>query len=128
MGLISFPYFLIFEVIGPFFELMGYLAIVSQVIFGMLDWPVALLLFSAIVLMGILVSMTGILFTEYKRNYFTFKETAILLTYAFLENFGPRQIISLWRVGGYISSMKKPKGWGKMVRKGFSTQTTQRKP
>jgi len=128
MGLISFPYFLIFEVIGPFFELMGYLAIVSQVIFGMLDWPVALLLFSAIVLMGILVSMTGILFTEYKRNYFTFKETAILLTYAFLENFGPRQIISLWRVGGYISSMKKPKGWGKMVRKGFSTQTTQGKP
>jgi cellulose synthase/poly-beta-1,6-N-acetylglucosamine synthase-like glycosyltransferase len=127
MGLISFPYFLIFEVIGPFLEFIGYLTIVSQIIFNMFDWPIFLLLFSAIVLMGILVSMTGILIAEYKRNYFNLKETATLITYAFLENFGLRQIISFWRVGGYINSMKKPKGWGKMVRKGFTTQTNQGK-
>ncbi len=127
MGLISFPYFLIFEVIGPFLEFIGYLTIVSQIIFNMFDWPIFLLLFSAIVLMGILVSMTGILIAEYKRNYFNLKETATPITYAFLENFGLRQIISFWRVGGYINSMKKPKGWGKMVRKGFTTQTNQGK-
>jgi len=124
MGLISFPYFLTFEVIGPFLEFIGYLTIASQIIFNMFDWPIFLLLFSAIVLMGIIVSMTGLLVAEYKRNYFNLKETAILITYAFLENFGLRQIISFWRVGGYINSMKKPKGWGKMVRKGFATQTT----
>lgn len=127
MGLISFPYFLIFEVIGPFLEFIGYLTIASQIIFNMFDWPIFLLLFSAIVLMGILVSMTGILIAEYKRNYFNLNETATLIAYALLENFGLRQIISFWRVGGYINSMKKPKGWGKMVRKGFSTQTTQGK-
>ncbi len=125
LGLVSLPYFFIFEVIGPFFELFGYFAIISQIIFGMIDYPIAILLFSANVLMGIIISMMGLLISRWHERtyYFSFKETLVLLLYAFLENFGIRQVISMWRIGGYLNSMKKPKGWGKMVRKGFSSST-----
>ncbi|MCK4818154.1 glycosyltransferase [bacterium] len=125
LGLVSFPYFFIFEVVGPFFELFGYFAIVSQIVFGMIDYPIALVIFSANILMGIIISLMGLLISRWheRSNFFTFKEIMILMFYAVLENFGVRQVISMWRVGGYINSMKKPKGWGKMVRKGFSKPT-----
>lgn len=123
LGLVSFPYFFIFEVVGPFFELFGYFAILSQVVLGMMDYPIAIMIFSANVLMGIIISMMGLLISRWheKVNYFSFKDIMVLTFYAFLENFGVRQVISMWRVGGYINSMKKPKGWGKMVRKGFAS-------
>jgi cellulose synthase/poly-beta-1,6-N-acetylglucosamine synthase-like glycosyltransferase len=125
LGLVSFPYFFIFEVVGPFFELFGYFAIISQIIFGMIDYPIALLIFSANILMGIIISLMGLLISRWheRTNYFSFREVLVLMFYAFLENFGVRQVISMWRIGGYINSMKKPKGWGKMVRKGFSKPT-----
>ena len=123
LGLVSFPYFFIFEVVGPFFELFGYFAIISQIVFGFLDYPIALVIFSANILMGIIISLMGLLISRWheRSNFFTFKEIMVLMFYAILENFGVRQVISMWRVGGYINSMKKPKGWGKMVRKGFSS-------
>jgi hypothetical protein len=57
---------------------------------------------------------------EKETDYFTLKELMVLIFYALVENFGPRQLISLWRVSGYINSLKKPKGWGKMERRGFA--------
>ncbi|MFC1746807.1 hypothetical protein ACFLZR_00545, partial [Candidatus Neomarinimicrobiota bacterium] len=53
---------------------------------------------------------------------FRTRETVLMLYYAILENFGFRQLSSLWRVTGFINSLKKPKGWGKMVRKGFTAK------
>jgi cellulose synthase/poly-beta-1,6-N-acetylglucosamine synthase-like glycosyltransferase len=41
MGLIAFPYFFIFEVVGPFFELFGWLTIPLAVIFGILNGPLS---------------------------------------------------------------------------------------
>ncbi len=125
LGLVSFPYFFIFEVVGPFFELFGYFALVSQIAFGMMDYPIAILIFSANILMGIIISLTGLLISRWHEhtNCFSGHDTMVLMLYAFLENFGVRQVISLWRVGGYINSMRKPKGWGKIVRKGFSQST-----
>jgi hypothetical protein len=41
------------------------------------------------------------------------------LLYAFLENFGVRQMISLWRVTGFFSALRQTTDWGDMERKGF---------
>lgn len=119
IGVIAFPYFFIFEMMGPLVEIQGYFMIVLAVIFGILNTKIALLLFISTILMGILISLSSLFMAEKETEYFTIKELMILILYSFIENFGPRQLISLWRVSGYINSLKKPKGWGKMERKGF---------
>lgn len=120
VGMIAFPYFFIFEMMGPLIEIQGYCMVVLAAIFGLLNIKIALLLFISTILMGILISLSSLLMTEKETDYFTIKELMVLILYSFVENFGPRQLISLWRVSGYINSLKKPKGWGKMERKGFT--------
>jgi len=120
MGLIGFPYFFIFEMMGPLVEIQGYVMVVLAAIFGLLNAKIALLLFITTIFMGVLISISSILLLEIAEGYFTIKEVFVLIFYAIIENFGPRQWVSLWRVGGYINSLKKPKGWGKMERKSFA--------
>jgi peptidoglycan-N-acetylglucosamine deacetylase len=122
IGMIALPYFFMFEMIGPLFEIMGYLMVIVAIILGMINTTLALLLFSATILMGIFVSLCSLLIAEKEVNYFSRKDFFILLFFSFIENIGFRQAMSFIRVIGYINSLKKPKGWGKMVRKGFSNK------
>jgi cellulose synthase/poly-beta-1,6-N-acetylglucosamine synthase-like glycosyltransferase len=120
VGMVAFPYFFLFEMTGPLLEIQGYFMVLLSIILGILDLKIALLLFSSIVLMGILTSLSALYLAEKEISFYSTKDIMILILFAFIENFGPRQVISLWRVGGYISALKKSKGWGNMVRKGFA--------
>lgn len=120
-GLIGFPYYIIFEAVGPLFELQAYIMVIIAGFFGMLNTSIAILLFISTILMGILISLSSLLISGDEVNRFSTKESFILLGYAVLENFGFRQYLSLLRVSGYLNSLRRPKGWGKMVRKGIGT-------
>jgi len=120
MGLLGMPYFLVFEMIGPLFEIQGYSMVALAALFGLISTKLALLLFFSTILMGVLISMASILIAERQISYFSYRDTLRMLAIAFLENFGPRQIFSMWRVLGFLNAMKKPKGWGEMERKGFA--------
>lgn len=124
MGLFSFPYFFLFEMIGPLVETQGYIMVGMAALIGLLNIEVALLLFISNILMGTCVSLASLIIGETDEQYFSQKEILILIIYAIIENFGFRQIASFWRVAGYINSLKKPRGWGEMTRKGFAAQTT----
>lgn len=124
MGFIGMPYYFIFEFVGPLFEIQGYSIVLLAAILGVLDSTIALLLFIASIMLGTLVSLSSLLISMRQFPYYKFKEMLILVFYAIIENFGFRQLVSFWRVVGYINSMKKPKGWGKMVRKGFVIDKT----
>jgi hypothetical protein len=52
------------------------------------------------------------------KNFKT-KDILILIGYAIIENFGPRQLFSFWRVGAFVQMLRKPGGWDKAERKGF---------
>ena len=119
MGLLGMPYFLIFETIGPLFEIQGYLMVALAAFFGLISTKLALLLFFSTILMGILISVSAVLIAERQVYYFNYRETLKLFLLALGENFGPRQLFSFWRVLGFLNAMKKPQGWGKMERKGF---------
>lgn len=119
MGLLGMPYFLIFETIGPLFEIQGYLMVALAAFFGLISTKLALLLFFSTILMGILISVSAVLIAERQVYYFNYRETLRMFLMALGENFGPRQLFSFWRVLGFLNAMKKPQGWGKMERKGF---------
>lgn len=120
IGTIAMPYFYIFEMLGPLFEMQGYLMVILSAFLGILNVEIAMILFIAMVLMGILVSVSSLLISEKNGQNFTRKELWILVFYAILENFGVRQFFSLWRFGGYINMFRKPVGWQKADRKGFA--------
>ena len=121
-GMIALPYYFIFELMGPLVEVQGYIMIVLAFILGLMTTELALLLFSATVLMGILISVLSLVIEESDTNRFRMKDLLILILYAVMENFGPRQLISFWRVSGFLNMLKKPGGWDKPVRMGFESR------
>ncbi len=119
IGLLAFPYYLLFEIIGPFVEFQGYCMFFLAIAFGILNAHIALLLFISVILMGILVSTSSLIIGLRNIQALSIKNVFLLMLYSILENFGIRQWISFWRITGFFNAMRKPKGWGKMIRKGF---------
>ncbi|MGM0431359.1 MAG: glycosyltransferase family 2 protein [Spirochaetota bacterium] len=122
LGMVGMLYYVVFEFIGPLIEIQGLLMVGVSALIGALHAPIALMLFSSTILLGILVSITSVFISEYNREVYGPKDVAKLLVMGVIENFGVRQLISAWRVGGYFSAMKASKGWGAQTRKGFSNQ------
>jgi len=120
-GMIAMPYYYIFEMMGPLVEIQGYLMVVLAAVFGLLYKELALILFVSTILMGVLISVSSLVIEEMDSKRFEAKDLITLIIYSVLENLGPRQLFSFWRVGGYFSMLKTPGGWDKAERKGFSS-------
>jgi len=119
-GLVAMPYFFIFEMVGPLIEIQGLFMVIIASLLGLLNPQIALLLFVSTVLMGILISLSSLLIAEKDTEYFTLKEIFVLIFYAIIENFGPRQLFSFWRVAATLRMLWIAEGWGKLERKGFA--------
>ncbi|MEE0896799.1 MAG: glycosyltransferase family 2 protein, partial [Acutalibacteraceae bacterium] len=66
----------------------------------------------------IILSLGSLILEQYtKKNEMTPKQCMALSLYAILENFGYRQIITLFRVEGLLKYRKLRKTWGKIKRK-----------
>lgn len=124
LGMVGMLYYFIFELIGPFIEAQGLILVGVAALIGLLNLPIALLLFTATILLGILVSVSSVLIQELDQQLYDAGDVLALLRMAILENFGVRQYISLWRVAGFFSAMRKNRGWGAQVRKGFDRKVT----
>ena len=59
--------------------------------------PLFLLVITATVLLGLLVSLTSMISAEHRQDYFPLPYKLILVLYVFLENFGFHQLMSLQR-------------------------------
>lgn len=120
IGLFALPFFFIFEFLGPFIELFGYLYLIFLVIFGFINWPFFLLFMALAVEWSILLSVSAILFEDLNFKWYKkWQYIAKLLFFAILENFGYRQITAFWRIQGSIDYFRGKKSWGEMPRKGF---------
>lgn len=98
-GWLGFPFLLLFEWLGPWLEVLAYVAMILLWLFGLVS-PAALwtFLLSAIGL-GVLLSVSALLLDEILFN--TGRKTAHmlrLLAAALLENLGYRQLTALWRM------------------------------
>ena len=127
-GLLSMPYFFIYEMMGSLIEVQGMMMIVLAILLGLLNKNVAMLLFIFNVLSGILISTSSLVITEKDSSKFSKSDILTLSWYAILENLGPRQLISLWRAGSFFSMMKRPVSWDKAERKGFNEKREPLKP
>ncbi len=123
IGILAMPYFVIFELLGPLIEIQGYLMVILAFFLGLLNEDIALLLFAASIVYGIVISIASLIITVQDNQYFPTKGLFILILYAIAENFGVRQFFSLWRTTGFFSSLRSTQAWGSMPRKGFSVSS-----
>lgn len=122
IGLLAAPYFWIVEMLGPIVEILGYVFIPLSFFLGLLDLKYFILFLSSSILYGILLSLGAILLEEYTFNkYPSVKQLATLTLYGIIENFGYRQITTLFRLEGMIRYRKSKHTWGKIKRQNFQS-------
>ncbi|HZN55952.1 MAG TPA: glycosyltransferase [Candidatus Polarisedimenticolaceae bacterium] len=123
VGLFAFPYFAVFELLGPFVETFGYVAVVVSYVLGILDVPFFLMFVAVAFLYGTFLSIAAILLEEISfRRYPGWTDIAKLLAYGILENFGYRQLLSAMKVKAFWDAIRRRRAWGRMQRRGFRSE------
>ncbi|ADQ47022.1 glycosyl transferase family 2 [Caldicellulosiruptor kronotskyensis 2002] len=118
LGLFAMPYQLMFELLGPFVEMLGYIFIPISYFAHIINLEVALFFFAVEIMYGIVISILAVLLGEFSdRKYEGWREFGILVLFAILENFGYRQMTVLFRIVGTFEAILRKKGWAKPERK-----------
>jgi cellulose synthase/poly-beta-1,6-N-acetylglucosamine synthase-like glycosyltransferase len=121
MGLMALPYFLFFEFFGPIIEILGYIVIPIAVILGLLDVYYLVAFFVVAVLLGILLSVSAVALEEFSfRRHLRNRDVLRMLLLSVVDNFGYRQLTSLWRALAFWDLARRKKSWGAQKRRGFS--------
>lgn len=123
IGMIGYPYYFFFELLGPWIEVQGLALLIGGLIGGAIGFSLFAIVLAATVGMGVAISLCSLLLAEYHTRYFLPIDRLRLLLLAVAENVGYRQYAGLLRLRGYISALAKRTGWGTMVRAGFAQQT-----
>ncbi len=123
IGFFALPYQLLVELLGPVIEVFGYVIVTASFFAGVIDLEFFMLFLTLSVLLGIFFSTGAILLEEITyRRYPKIKNLLLLLFYGVVENFGYRQVISLWRTEALFNALlSRKKGWEFVDKKGFST-------
>lgn len=119
LGLLIFPYYLFFEMMGPIVELVGYIIVPLSFIFGIINIDYFILFLILAICYGIFLSTIGIFLEEltYKR-YPKWSDLFKLLIFGIFENFGYRQINSFWRFQAIFRYIFRIKKWEYVEKKG----------
>jgi hypothetical protein len=119
----AFPYFFLFEMLGPFIELLGYAAVVLSFALGILNLDFFVLFVTVAILYGIFLSIAAILLEEISfRRYPGWVDLTKLLVFGILENFGYRQLLAFFKVKAFWDIVLRRRTWGRMERAGFRTE------
>jgi cellulose synthase/poly-beta-1,6-N-acetylglucosamine synthase-like glycosyltransferase len=120
VGLFAFPYFAIFELLGPFIETFGYLVVIVSYLLGVLDAQFFLMFLAVSIFYGMFLSIAAILLEEISfRRYPGWIDLTKLLAYSIMENFGYRQLLSAMKVKAFWDTIRRRRAWGHMQRRGF---------
>ncbi len=124
VGLLSIPYSWMFEFFGTAVETLGYFIIPFSLIMGELNMYFFIIYFLLAVMLGIMLSIGGIILEQNTRKGCMSSQQAMRLSlYAILENFGYRQAITLFRFGGLMRYRKYKRSWGVIKRKEFNVMS-----
>lgn len=119
LGLVIFPYYFFFEMLGPIIELLGYFVVPLSFIFGLLSFDYFILFLILAIFYGIFLSAIAILLEELTyRRYPKWGDFSRLLFYGILENFGYRQLNSLWRFEAIVHYILGKRQWEYIEKKG----------
>lgn len=122
IGMLGLPYYWLFELFAPLFELLGTVLVVAALVTGAVDPGMVLALLGIALGCGVLVTVLSILLEESsRRRRSTARDLVIMISCAFLENLGYRQLTAVWRIQGWWQALRGRRAvWGEMTRTGFT--------
>jgi cellulose synthase/poly-beta-1,6-N-acetylglucosamine synthase-like glycosyltransferase len=119
IGLAVVPYYILFEILGPAVEVLGYLFVIISYAIGTLSLHFLMLFLTLAIFYGVFLSTAGIFLEELTfRRYPKWSHLFKLLLYGVFENFGFRQINSIWRFWALIQFLFGKKTWEQVQNKG----------
>ena len=105
------PYSL-FEVIVPVLKLLGHIAFAASLLLGVLNLEFAIAFFLAAVGLGALLSTAAVFLEKIRlRRYPRWRDLIKLTAHSVLENFGYRQVNTLWRMIAIVFFLRKNQPW-----------------
>lgn len=120
VGMLSLPYYFFIETLGALVEIIGYFSFIISFYFGLISLEFFLLFLGISILYGVFLSSSAILLDEYNYSkYNSLKEYLLLVLYSIIENFGYRQLTTIWRFTAFFQYRRKGKTWGAMTRTEF---------
>jgi len=120
LGMLSFPHAFLFEMLGPFVEILGYTVVTVAWLLGLLNGEFFLLFLAVAVLYGVFLSVAAVLLEEISfRRYPGWIDLCKLLVFSVVENVGYRQMLSLFKIKAFWDVLRRRRGWGRMARTGF---------
>ncbi len=128
VGWLAFPFLLFLEGVSPIVELAGLLFFVLCYFLDTINLAGALAFGLLAFGTGFLLSIASILIEEATfQTYPRKKHLWVMILGAFVENFGYRQLMSIWRLEGIVKWILRTKSsWGTMTRDAsWSTHETQ---
>lgn len=122
LGVITMPYFVLFEFVGPFVEILGLAVMVLGLVTGMLPLSMLWLYLGASVLLAMLGSLAAMLVEEVSfARYPRARDVATLVVAALAEPFWFHFLHSWWRAVGVLRALRRRESeWGEMSRAGFT--------
>lgn len=120
VGWLAFPFMLLFECIGPLIEVLGYVSVLLMWIAGLLSVDALLVFLFAAVGLGVLLSVNALFLEELSFHLYPRPRQQLkLFLAAIVENFGYRQLNSVWRLMGMVRWVVRLRGrsrWGRIRR------------
>ncbi|RAW12202.1 glycosyltransferase family 2 protein [Paenibacillus taichungensis] len=110
MGMVSIPYFILVELMGPVLEIATIIFLISGMWLQIVDVKLCLVLALLLVLYGSLLSACAVMFEIWSsRRAYTFREVTRLFLYACSETFWFRPMNNVFRIYGLLQVV----GYGK---------------
>jgi len=120
LGLLAFPYFVVFELLGSVLEVVGPAVTIALWATGRLSTLFFVAFIVVAVLLGILLSVAALALEEFSfRRHPRTSEVARLVAYTLLENVGYRQLNDLWRAQAFVDLARRRHAWGEQRRRGI---------
>lgn len=128
-GWLAFPFMLFSEALGIFISISGYLLMGFGLYFNVVSLEALKAFLSIEIGLGILISLNALLLEEITSHaYPKWRDLLMLFLVSILENFGWRQILTLWRtIGTFQWLMRTEAKWGNMKRQSLKTIDRRRK-
>jgi len=120
LGVLSYPYWFMFELLAPWIELSGLLFFVYLTLAGFVNWGYTLTLLLFVYLFSIFISVLTLLFEEISfYRYTRQRDFYKMLATACLEPVLFHPSVMYWAIRGTFDKWRGRKSWGEMSRTGF---------
>lgn len=117
IGFLSLPYTIIYETLGPYLRLTGFLALVGYCLLDMTNWPILAIFIAVNALVGLVFTCGALLIDEMAfRRSPAGKDLAKTIVCSLLMAVGYDQLQALWKLAGQWEYVRKSDAWGNMVR------------